>query len=201
MASIVECHVIHQSIILFPYIYILRLTMEEQAQHGEHGEGAPTDASPQVLRCNAHTRVKAAVYDRDEAAAPLLLQRPTACMQCTRTPCLLRITADLHGSHCSGISQLCRTQARAAQGEVMKAAQELQMKGMMYVAGAMTVNLIGLGDELGLYAALKAGSGPMTSTDLAKATGTHERWTREWLYQQVASAVNMRILWRTCAAL
>ena len=59
------------------------------------------------------------------------------------------------------------------------------MKAMMFVSGAMTVNLIGIGDELGFYKALKAGSGPMSSSDLAKATGTNERWTREWLCQQV----------------
>ena len=46
------------------------------------------------------------------------------------------------------------------------------------------MNLIGLGDELGFYKALKAHVGPMTPSELAKATDTHERWTREWLYQQ-----------------
>ena len=55
--------------------------------------------------------------------------------------------------------------------------------------GAMTVNLIGLGDELGFYKALKANGGPMTPMELAKATGTHERWTQEWTYQQVRPAV------------
>ena len=69
----------------------------------------------------------------------------------------------------------------------MQAAQELQTKGMMYLTGAMTVSLIGLGDELGLYKALKANDGPVTSAELAKATGTHERWVREWLYQQVCN--------------
>jgi hypothetical protein len=45
--------------------------------------------------------------------------------------------------------------------------------------------LIALGDELGLYKALKAGDGPMTPAELAKGSGTYERWVREWLYQQV----------------
>lgn len=60
------------------------------------------------------------------------------------------------------------------------------MKAMMFIAGAMTTNLIGLGDELGLYKALKANGKPMTPLELAQATNTHERWTREWLYQQVS---------------
>jgi hypothetical protein len=83
------------------------------------------------------------------------------------------------------VRQVCRKELLVAQGDVVQAAQELQMKGMMLVSGALTVSLIGLGDELGLYKALKAGGGPMTPAELAKATGTHERWVREWLYQQV----------------
>jgi SAM-dependent methyltransferase len=45
-----------------------------------------------------------------------------------------------------------------------------------------------LGDRLGLYRAL-AERGPLTSADLAAATGTHERYVREWLEQQGASGV------------
>ena len=60
------------------------------------------------------------------------------------------------------------------------------MRAMMSMAGTMTANLISLGDELGFYKALKANGGPMTSSELAKATTTSERWTREWLYQQVS---------------
>jgi SAM-dependent methyltransferase len=40
-----------------------------------------------------------------------------------------------------------------------------------------------LGERLGLYAALAA-NGPLTSAELAAATGTHERYAREWLEQQ-----------------
>jgi SAM-dependent methyltransferase len=40
-----------------------------------------------------------------------------------------------------------------------------------------------LGDRLGLYRALAEG-GPATSHQLADRTGTHERYTREWLEQQ-----------------
>jgi hypothetical protein len=37
-----------------------------------------------------------------------------------------------------------------------------------------------IGDKLGLYKKLAA-AGPMTSTELASATGTAERYVREWL--------------------
>ncbi len=42
-----------------------------------------------------------------------------------------------------------------------------------------------IGDKLGLYKKL-AELGPMNSTDLAKATGTAERYVREWLASQCA---------------
>ncbi|MBV8462124.1 MAG: class I SAM-dependent methyltransferase [Acidimicrobiales bacterium] len=49
------------------------------------------------------------------------------------------------------------------------------------LGGAMVV----IGDKLGLYRAM-AGAGPMTSAELAKATGTSERYVREWLSAQAA---------------
>jgi len=42
-----------------------------------------------------------------------------------------------------------------------------------------------IGDKLGLYKKL-AELGPMNSTELAKATGTAERYVREWLGSQSA---------------
>jgi SAM-dependent methyltransferase len=48
------------------------------------------------------------------------------------------------------------------------------------LAVGITAPLIVLGDRLGLWAAL-AGAGPTTAADLAAATGTHERYVREWL--------------------
>jgi 2-polyprenyl-3-methyl-5-hydroxy-6-metoxy-1,4-benzoquinol methylase len=45
--------------------------------------------------------------------------------------------------------------------------------------------LIRIGDKLGLYKAL-ASSGPQTSAELAKRTGTSERYIREWLSSQAA---------------
>ena len=47
--------------------------------------------------------------------------------------------------------------------------------------------LVGIGDKLGLYKALAAG-GPQTSAELAKNTGTTERYVREWLSAQAAGA-------------
>ncbi|HXG63512.1 MAG TPA: methyltransferase domain-containing protein [Blastocatellia bacterium] len=42
-----------------------------------------------------------------------------------------------------------------------------------------------IGDKLGLYKAM-AGAGPLTSSELAERTGTHERYVREWLAGQAA---------------
>jgi ubiquinone/menaquinone biosynthesis C-methylase UbiE len=46
--------------------------------------------------------------------------------------------------------------------------------------------LVLVGDRLGLYRALDK-IGPVTPTELAEATGTHERYVREWLAAQAAS--------------
>ncbi|WP_454616341.1 class I SAM-dependent methyltransferase [Bradyrhizobium cenepequi] len=54
------------------------------------------------------------------------------------------------------------------------------------VGAAMNASLMLLGDKLGLYKAL-AKNGPMNSAELAKATGTAERYVREWLSAQAAS--------------
>jgi ubiquinone/menaquinone biosynthesis C-methylase UbiE len=53
---------------------------------------------------------------------------------------------------------------------------------------AMDVFAVYLGDRLGLYRAL-AERGALTSGELAAATGTHERYAREWLEQQAASGI------------
>lgn len=45
--------------------------------------------------------------------------------------------------------------------------------------------LVGIGDRLGLYRALAEG-GPQNSAALAEATGTQERYVREWLRAQAA---------------
>jgi hypothetical protein len=50
------------------------------------------------------------------------------------------------------------------------------------IAGASIL----LGDRLGLYKAMADGA-PVTSSQLAKRTGLHERYVREWLSGQAAS--------------
>lgn len=50
-----------------------------------------------------------------------------------------------------------------------------------FLGGAVVSGMIYLGDRLGLYRALQ-GAGPVTSEELARKTGLHERWVREWLY-------------------
>jgi SAM-dependent methyltransferase len=56
------------------------------------------------------------------------------------------------------------------------------------LGGAMTSAMICLGDRLGLYRAL-AGAGALSSAELAAKTGLHERWVREWLFQQGAAGI------------
>jgi SAM-dependent methyltransferase len=55
--------------------------------------------------------------------------------------------------------------------------------------GAVTAGMIHLGDRLGLYRALAAAGDPLTSVELAAATGLHERWVREWLHNQAAAGL------------
>src|SRR5215469_171666 len=55
-----------------------------------------------------------------------------------------------------------------------------------FLAGAVVSGMIYLGDRMGLYR-MMSGAGPLTSEDLARRTGLHERWIREWLYGQAAA--------------
>jgi len=54
------------------------------------------------------------------------------------------------------------------------------------IGAAMNASLMLVGDKLGLYKTLAA-DGPMNSAELAQATGTTERYIREWLATQAAS--------------
>jgi SAM-dependent methyltransferase len=54
------------------------------------------------------------------------------------------------------------------------------------VGAAMSAALVVIGDKLGLYRAM-AEAGPVTPSELAKGTGTAERYVREWLHAQAAS--------------
>jgi precorrin-6B methylase 2 len=62
--------------------------------------------------------------------------------------------------------------------------------GRLFTAaiGAMELYGVYLGDRLGLYRTL-AERGPLTSVELAKAAGIHERYAREWLEQQAAGDI------------
>jgi SAM-dependent methyltransferase len=53
--------------------------------------------------------------------------------------------------------------------------------------GAVTSGMVHLGDRLGLYRALAVAKEPLTTTKLAAATGLHERWVREWAYNQASA--------------
>jgi 2-polyprenyl-3-methyl-5-hydroxy-6-metoxy-1,4-benzoquinol methylase len=53
--------------------------------------------------------------------------------------------------------------------------------------GAVTAGMVHLGDRLGLYTAVAAAPGAVTSQELATRTGLHERWVREWLRNQAAA--------------
>lgn len=53
--------------------------------------------------------------------------------------------------------------------------------------GAVTAGMIHLGDQLGLYRALADAGEPIGSAELAARTGLHERWVREWAYNQAAA--------------
>lgn len=52
--------------------------------------------------------------------------------------------------------------------------------------GAMELMAVHIGDRLGWYRSL-ATRGPLTSTELARLTGSAERYAREWLEHQAAS--------------
>ena len=53
--------------------------------------------------------------------------------------------------------------------------------------GAVTSGMVHLGDQLGLYDAMKAAGSPVTTTELAERAGLNERWVREWAYNQAAA--------------
>jgi 2-polyprenyl-3-methyl-5-hydroxy-6-metoxy-1,4-benzoquinol methylase len=55
--------------------------------------------------------------------------------------------------------------------------------------GAVTAGMIHLGDRLGLYRVLADADGPLTSEQLADRAGLHERWVREWAYNQAAARI------------
>lgn len=63
---------------------------------------------------------------------------------------------------------------------------ELLGKMVVEMGAAVTGPLVLIGDKLGLYRALSQ-DGPMDARQLSTATGTNERYIREWLSNQAAS--------------
>ena len=68
------------------------------------------------------------------------------------------------------------------------AVENVQERIFEAALGAFRTYAIYLGSQLGYYDALAA-EGPSTSVELAAATGTNERYTREWLEQGAVSGV------------
>jgi 2-polyprenyl-3-methyl-5-hydroxy-6-metoxy-1,4-benzoquinol methylase len=67
--------------------------------------------------------------------------------------------------------------------------QEFLGKALVDLGGAVNAVLMSVGDELGLYKALA--KGPLSSDELARSTGTNERYIREWLNCQAAGGYVM----------
>jgi 2-polyprenyl-3-methyl-5-hydroxy-6-metoxy-1,4-benzoquinol methylase len=67
-----------------------------------------------------------------------------------------------------------------------KKLNDLVGKVVCDVGAAMSAALVVLGDKLGLYKAM-AEAGPVSPSDLARLTGTTERYVGEWLNAQAAS--------------
>ncbi|HKV55206.1 MAG TPA: class I SAM-dependent methyltransferase [Candidatus Binataceae bacterium] len=68
----------------------------------------------------------------------------------------------------------------------MEKAQKTAEQVFGLLGGALASAMIYLGDRLGLYTAMH-GADPVTSDELARKTGLHERWVREWLQGQAAA--------------
>jgi len=70
--------------------------------------------------------------------------------------------------------------------------QKLQMFSFLVftkLEGAVTTGMIHLGDKLGLYSVMRAVGKPLHSDELARRAGLHERWVREWAYNQAAARI------------
>src|SRR3954470_21677758 len=62
---------------------------------------------------------------------------------------------------------------------------EFMGKALGDMGAAASATMVLIGDKLGLYRAM-AKAGPVTPAQLAKLTGTAERYIREWLANQAA---------------
>src|SRR5690242_14803524 len=77
--------------------------------------------------------------------------------------------------------------AQASNADMEKAQKKAeQVFGLL--GGALVSAMIYLGDRLGFYRAMQSGE-PVTSDELARKMGLHERWVREWLQGQAAAGL------------
>jgi len=63
--------------------------------------------------------------------------------------------------------------------------QQFLARALYDLAAAQSATMVVIGDRLGLYR-IMSGAGPLTSKELAKRSGTAERYVREWLMNQAA---------------
>lgn len=73
-------------------------------------------------------------------------------------------------------------------GEVERSRDALVERLFEAVLGFNDLHMVYVGDRLGLYRALADG-GSSTAAELAAATGTHERYAREWLEHQAVGGI------------
>jgi SAM-dependent methyltransferase len=77
--------------------------------------------------------------------------------------------------------------AQASNVDIEKAQKTAeQVFGLL--GGALISAMIYLGDRLGFYRTMQSGE-PVTSDELARKMGLHERWVREWLQGQAAAGL------------
>jgi 2-polyprenyl-3-methyl-5-hydroxy-6-metoxy-1,4-benzoquinol methylase len=70
----------------------------------------------------------------------------------------------------------------------MEKAQKVAEQVFGLLGGAYVSAMVYMGDRMGLYQAM-SGQGRLTSEELARKTGLHERWLREWLQGQAAAGL------------
>jgi 2-polyprenyl-3-methyl-5-hydroxy-6-metoxy-1,4-benzoquinol methylase len=70
----------------------------------------------------------------------------------------------------------------------MEKAQKTAEQVFGLLGGALVSAMIYLGDRLGFYHTMQSGE-PVTSDELARKMGLHERWVREWLQGQAAAGL------------
>lgn len=83
-------------------------------------------------------------------------------------------------------SDMTETTTRTIESAPSEQAEAFAERLFEAVLGAQEIQAAFLGDALGWYGAL-AEHGPLTSTELADSTGTHERYAREWLEHQAVT--------------